>query len=63
MKHKGFLFCLFGWISLTQKVMEAKKELNRRMFQHGKMGQEKGHPLGYGVMKGDYLHNNYPRFS
>ena len=58
MKHKGFLTCLFGWRSLTEKVKEAKKELNRRMFQHGKIGQESVNPLVYGVMKGYYLHNN-----
>ena len=60
MKHKGFLTCLFGWRSLTEKVMEVKTELNRRLFQHGKIGQESVNPLGYGVMKGDYSHSNYP---
>ena len=46
MKHKGFLFCLFGWRSLNEKVMEVKKELNRRMFQHGKIGQDKCQSIG-----------------
>ena len=43
--------------------MEVKKEQSKRMFQHGKIGQESANPLGYGVMKGDYLQKNHPRVS
>ena len=41
--------------------MEVNKELNRRMFRQKKIGQKSVNPLVYGVMKGDYLHDNYSR--
>ena len=67
MKHRGFYFvCLvgfLGWISLTEKVMEVRKGLNRKDVLAWENRSRSNNPLGYGVMKGDYLHNNYPRVS
>ena len=45
MKHRG-LVCLFGWRSLTKRLSEVKKEISRRMFQHGKISQEKCQSIG-----------------
>ena len=36
-----------------RRSCEVKEEISGRMFQHGKIGQEKSvNPLGYGVIKG-----------
>ena len=57
MKHKGGLSDLVVRLSqrsLTEKVMEWK-EKSSRMFRQKRIGQESVNPLGYGVMKGNYL--------
>ena len=59
MKHKGFLNDFFiGLEIINWEGYVEWKEQSSMMFRQQKIGQESVNPLGYGVMKGDYLHNN-----